>query len=199
MAHLKISSRWSLWRSLAALLGVNFATYSKQMSYLKGALKKNETEVKKANSKIALLELELKAANQRISILEGSRTSVVKVESASKNKKERKVGGARNNSMAIKQEPGMDIEAQPAQNLNTDELMSKLNSFLVSAQQAQEQKKTEMPISTLPAFSGYHMPSMYPAIPANPYAQPMQAHQYSGMQNSAMMYPFPAFPRFTPY
>ena len=64
----------------------NFATYSKQISYLKGALKKNETEVKKANSKIALFELELKAANQRISILaiEGSRTSVVKVESASR-------------------------------------------------------------------------------------------------------------------
>ena len=101
--------------------------------------------------------------------------------------------------MAIKQ--GMEIEAQPAQNLNTDELMSKLNSFLLSAQQAQEQKKTDAPISALPAFSGYrvYMPSIYPAIPANPYVQPMQAHQYSGMQNSAMMYPFPAFPHFTPY
>ena len=90
-----------------------------------------------------MLELELIAANQRISILEGSRTSVVKVESAFKNKfkKECKVGGARNNSMVMKQEPGMEIEPQPAQNLNTDELMSKLNSFLLSAQQAQEQKK----------------------------------------------------------
>ena len=104
-----------------------------------------------------------------------------------------------NNSMVIKQEPGMEIERQPAQKLNKDELMSKLNSFLLSAQQAQEQNKTETPISALSAFSGYHMPSMYPAIPANPYAQPMQTHQYSGMQNSVMMYPFPAFPHFTPY
>ena len=108
---------------------------------MKGALKKNETEVKQANSKIALLELELQAPNQRISILEGSSTSVVKVKSASKNKKERKVGGARNNSMAIKQDPCMEIKPQPAQNLNTGELMSKLNSFLLSAQQAQKQKK----------------------------------------------------------